>query len=266
VEPQLRGAAYGLRQSLDTTGAFLGPAVAFVLLLASNDNYRLIFTVAILPAALAVLLLWLGLSEPERITPVKKVVLSRADLSKLGRPYWILFFGTLIFNLGNSSDAFLLLRSKQLGLSAAQMPLTLVLMNLVYSLLAFPFGAWSDKFGRLRILIAACLLNALVYAGFALASAPIMAWSLFAVYGTYLAMSQGVTAALVADMVQSDLRGTAFGVLNLAIGLTLLPASLLAGFLWDRVAPQAAFWAGSIFSILGMMVLLLLLGRKAKGE
>ncbi len=260
--PQERGAAYGLRQSLDTIGAFTGPLAAFVLMAASGNNFRLVFWLALIPGFFAVALLAVGVREPKKNPSVnpKTNPLNWQALRSLGSGYWILVAVALIFNLGNSSEAFLLLRAGQVGIEASLVPLTLVVMNLAYSLSAYPAGILSDRFGRFGLLLGGFMLYALVYLGFAFVQTPWQVWVLFAFYGLHMGMSQGVLLALIADKVPTNLRGTAFGFLNLAVGLALLPASILAGLLWQASGSWATFIAGSSFA--GVAVLLLLTQRK----
>lgn len=256
----IRGAAYGLRQSLDTIGAFLGPLFAFLLMAVLENNFRLVFGLAVIPGVLAVGLLAAGIHEPTRTTQRSQSNrLNWQALQRLGREYWILVGVALLFNLGNSSDAFLLLRASQVGISAALVPLTLLVMNLAYSLSAYPIGIFSDRFSRIKLLMGGFLLYALVYVGFAFAQGPWQVWGLFACYGLHLGMTQGVLLALVAERVPADLRGTAFGFLNLAVGLALLPASLLGGALWQGFGSSATFITGSFFALVATVVLLLTL-------
>jgi MFS family permease len=244
-----RGAAYGLRQSLDTIGACLGPLIATALMFASGQNFRWVFQLAVIPGVLAVILLAVGIQERSRPQPVKTNPLRWGSLKQMGRDYWLLVAVALLFNLGNSSDAFLLLRAQQVGIAAAWVPLALVVMNLTYAFSAYPLGWLSDRIGRSGLLIAGFWLYALVYVGFAFVQAPWQMWGLLGLYGLYLGMTQGALLALVADRVPSTLRGTAFGFMNLATGLALLPASLMAGALWQSVSPQAAFILSTICAI-----------------
>ncbi|WP_341530736.1 MFS transporter [Nostoc sp. UHCC 0302] len=258
TNPEALGAAYGLRQSLDTIGAFLGPLAAFALMTASKNNFRLVFWLALIPGFLAVALLTVGVREPR----AKKTQGSRSNplqwqtLRSLGQKYWVIVAVALLFNLGNSSDAFLLLRAEQIGISASLIPLTLVVMNMAYSLSAYPLGILSDRFGRFGLLVGGFILYALVYLGFAFVQAPWQVWGLFALYGLHLGMSQGLLLALVANNIPANLRGTAFGFFNLAIGLALLPASLLAGGLWQTLGAEATFIAGSLFAIAAVLLLI----------
>jgi MFS family permease len=240
---------------MDTIGAFIGPLIAFVLLVYAHRDYRFIFWCALLPAILAVGALFFGISEPSTKWKAKKNTLSRQELVRLGPTYWTLVAGTVLFNLGNSSDAFLLLRAQQTGVPAVFIPIALVVMNVVYALCAYPFGVLSDRIGRLNMLLIGSLLDALVYAGFAWSTAQWQIWILFPLYGVYLGLTQGALSALVADVVSEDLRGTAYGFISLACGLTLLPASIIAGVLWDHVSPASAFLAGSCFALAGTLLL-----------
>lgn len=255
--PQVRGAAYGLRQSLDTIGALAGPLIAAGLMAVSGQNFRLVFGLALLPGIWAVVLLITGVHDslnPEtrraRTNP-----LHWQRLQSLDKGYWGLVAVALLFNLGNSSEAFLLLRAQQIGVPTALVPLTLVVMNLVYCLSAYPLGMLSDRIGRLRLLIGGFCLYALVYLGFAFLQLPWQSWALFALYGVHLGLTKGSLLALVADQVPSQLRGTAFGFVNLAAGVALLSASLLAGTLWERLGAQATFMAGSGFAVAAAAVL-----------
>jgi MFS family permease len=255
--PQVRGAAYGLRQSLDTVGALTGPLIAAGLMTVSSQNFRLVFGLALLPGVLAVALLVIGVHD----SPNPEIKLAKANplhwehLQSLGKAYWMLIGVTLLFNLGNSSEAFLLLRVQQIGVPTALVPLTLVVTNLVYCLSAYPVGLLSDRVGRLRLLIGGFCLYALVYLGFAFLQLPWQSWALFALYGLHLGLTKGSLLALVADQVPSQLRGTAFGFVNLAAGVALLPASLLAGTLWDLLGAQATFMTGSCFAVAAAAVL-----------
>lgn len=260
--PQMRGAAYGLRQSLDTIGAFLGPLLAFTLMTISGKNFRLVFALALIPGILAVGLLVAGVEESRTNIPTKVNPLRLTSLRSMGQAYWILVAVALLFNLGNSSEAFLLLQAQQTGIATPLIPLTLVVMNIAYSLSAYPLGLLSDKIGRKGLLMSGFSLYALLYLGFAFVQASWQVWGLFTCYGLYLGMSQGVLRALVADKVAPEVRGTAFGFINLATGIALLPASLLAGFLWQNLGSEATFIAGSIFAVVATLLLATLLQKK----
>jgi len=260
IAPENRGAAYGLRQSLDTLGACLGPAIAFVIISGNATDFRTVFWVAVVPGVLAVFTLIFGLKEPPKThSGSAKPPIDWRTVPDLGSKFWIIFWSAFVFNLGNSSDAFLLLRAQNVGIANSLIPLTVILMNVTYAASAYPFGSLSDKFSKIKLLAAAFVLNAAVYAGFGFAGTAWHIWILFGIYGLYLGMSQGVLSAMVADCVPKDRRGTAFGLIALATGVTLLPASIIAGALWDKVSPAATFLTGSGFALAATVILLLLL-------
>ncbi len=243
--PEVRGAAYGLRQALDTVGAVAGPLLAVALMLLWNDDFRAVFWVAVIPAVVAVLVLVGGVGEPDGARQRRAVSpLRRSELARLDRRYWwvVLVGGT--FALARFSEAFLVLRAEQTGLSLAWLPVTLVVMNAVYAVAAYPFGKLADR--RRHMALLASGLVALIAADSLLATAH--HWSLVlagvAVWGLHMGITQGLLATMVAAAAPADLRGTAFGVFNLLSGLAMLVASVLAGFLWDVVSPAAPFFAG----------------------
>jgi MFS family permease len=257
--PSMRGAAFGLRQALDTVGAFLGPALAVALMLAWHDDFRAVFWFALLPAIGAVALLAFGVREPEaapRAGP-RANPLARAQLARLPATYWkVVAFGA-VFTLARFSEAFLVLRAQQAGLALAWTPLVMIAMNAVYAGFAYPFGRLADRLPASRLLAAGLLL--LIGADLALAVGSHWAWVALGVllWGLHMALTQGLLAALVAAQAPADLRGTAFGVFNLASGLALLLASGLAGWLWDRIGSGATFGAGAAIAAIALAALLL---------
>ncbi|MDP1942998.1 MFS transporter [Rhodoferax sp.] len=255
--PGMRGAAFGLRQSLDTVGAFVGPLLAVGLMLLWANDFRAIFWVAVIPAFLAVALLLVGVKEPvpHADTAKRRNPISKVELRRLSAPYWRVVLIGAIFTLARFSEAFLVLRAMQTGLPIAYAPLVLVGMNIVYALGAYPFGKLSDTVshnallaGGLGVLIAADVLLA-VSGHWALVAAGIALW------GLHMAMTQGLLATMVAEVAPADLRGTAFGFFNLVSGLALLVASTVAGVLWDQLGASAAFVAGAVFSVVALAVL-----------
>lgn len=252
--PALRGAAFGLRQSLDTVGAVLGPLLAFGLLAATDSNFRTIFAWAILPGWLGVMVLLWGVREPPPATKRANPV-DQGTLGRLGRDYWLLLAVALVFNLGNSSEAFFLLKAEQVGMATPQIPLLLVVMNLTYAFSAYPVGVLSDRWGRWGLLQVGWGVYAVIYLGLAAASQPWQVWLAVATYGLYLGLTQGVLLALVADQVPEALRGTAYGFLNLTVGVSLLPASLIAGGLWQWGGAPWAFGFGAACALLGVVLL-----------
>jgi MFS family permease len=251
-----RGAAFGLRQALDTVGAFAGPLTAMALMTTLNDDFRRVFWLALIPALLSVLVLVIGVREPPHRETAPRVPVRIDDCRSLGRSYWAIVAVGALLTLARFSEAFLILRAQGAGLSLALAPLVLVVMNVVYAGSAYPLGALSDRANRRRLL--ALGFVTLVAADLILAWAPNL-WIVMggvAVWGLHLGMTQGLLAALVADACPANLRATAFGVFNFASGVALLVASVLAGLLWAQFGPSATFLAGAAFTILGLLLLL----------
>jgi len=257
---EVRGAAYGLRQALDTVGALVGPLLAIALMLASGDDFRLVFWIAVLPALASVALLLVAVREPPGLRPgIRRLPIRRAELRRLGGPYWRLVAVATLLTLARFSEAFLVLRAQGLGLAASGVPLVLVVMNLVYSLSAYPMGALADRVDRRRLL--GLGFGVLVVADGVLAWAPHWPAALLgvALWGLHLGMTQGLLAALVAETAPADRRGTAFGLFHLSGGLALLVASLLAGALWQAWGAAATFVAGALLTLAGLAVAAVLL-------
>ena len=254
--PEQRGAAFGLRQSLDTVGAFLGPLLAVGLMLVWANDFRAVFAVAIIPAALCVALLVLGVQEPERPAGAPRVnPISRTNLKRLPRAYWWVVGVGAVFTLARFSEAFLVLRAEQVGIALALVPLVMVAMNAVFSVTAYPFGKLSDRVSHRRLLLAG--LAVLVLADVVLAASTHWTGLLLgvALWGVHMGMTQGLLAAMVADTAPADLRGTAYGFFNLMSGLAMLAASVVAGLLWQYWGPAWTFGAGAMFSAVAMAAL-----------
>lgn len=249
----LRGAAFGLRQSIDTLGAFLGPLLAVGLMLLWANDFRAVFWVAVVPGAMAVALLAFGLREPahrqgaKRINPIR-----RENLKRLGAGYWWVVLIGAVFTLARFSEAFLVLRAQQVGIPVALVPLVMVAMNLVYALSAYPFGKLSDGMSHPRLL--ALGLAVLIAADLVLAASSHwrMVLAGVALWGVHMGMTQGLLAAMVADAAPADLRGTAFGFFNLVSGLAMLVASVVAGLVWDRFGASVTFYAGAAFCVVAL--------------
>jgi len=265
VSPEMRGAAYGLRQSLDTVGAFLGPLIAIALMLLWANDFHAIFWVAVIPGVLSVLVLLAGVREPERPAGQPRVnPIRRENLRQLSTAYWWVVGIGAVFTLARFSEAFLVLRAQQGGLAIAWAPLVLIAMNVVYSAGAYPFGKLADTVSHRKLLAIGLLV--LVAADLALAAAdrgPWL-WAGIALWGVHMALTQGLLATMVAATAPPALRGTAFGVFNLASGIALLVASALAGLLWDRLGGASTFLAGAAIS-LGALALLLWKAPRADG-
>lgn len=254
VPAQIRGAAFGLRQSLDTVGAFLGPLLAVGLMLLWNNNFRAVFWVAVIPGLLAVVLLLFGVREPEspqtnkRSNPIK-----RENLKRLGVSYWWVVGIGAVFTLARFSEAFLVLRAQQGGIPVAFVPLVMVMMNIVYALSAYPFGKLSDHMSHKALLALGLIF--LIAADLVLAISD--HWSVVlagvALWGIHMGMTQGLLATMVADTAPEDLRGTAYGFFNLVSGLGMLLASVLAGLLWDRLGASFTFYTGAMFCVIALI-------------
>lgn len=258
--PHLRGASFGLRQALDTVGAFVGPLLAVGLMWMTANEFRAVFWVAVIPAFLALAVLVFAVHEPvrEEAARVARMPLRRSELARLGRPFWLVIAVATVFTLARFSEAFLVLRAQQVGLPIVLVPLVLVVMNVVYSAAAYPAGAASDRHGRQRVLVIGVVM--LIVADLVLANVPGL-WGMgagVALWGLHMAFTQGLFAAWVADTAPTELRGTAFGMFNLVTGVALLLASLIAGVLWDRVGAQGMFVAGAAVAACALGGLILL--------
>jgi MFS family permease len=254
--PHLRGAAFGLRQSLDTVGAFLGPLLAAGLMLLWANDFRAVFWVAVIPGLMAVALLVFGLREPERHQEERRTnPIRRENLARLGASYWWVVGVGAVFTLARFSEAFLVLRAQKGGVPVALVPLVMVAMNLVYATSAYPFGKLSDRMSHTKLL--ALGLVVLIAADLVLATND--HWGVVlagvALWGIHMGMTQGLLATMVAHTAPADLRGTAFGFFNLVSGLAMLLASVLAGLLWDRLGASFTFQAGAAFCAVALAVL-----------
>lgn len=266
--PHLRGASFGLRQSLDTIGAFLGPLLAIGLMWLTADHFQAVFWVAVIPAFLAVALLVLAVREPKRAEGLRQIrmPLHRDELGRLGVRYRFVVIIATVFTLARFSEAFLVLRAQFDGLPFMLIPAILVVMNIAYALSAYPAGVLSDRVNRvamlaigLVLLIAADMLLALV-PGIVGLTAGVVLW------GLHMGFTQGLFATLVADAAPPELRGTGFGMFNLVTGVALLLASVIAGILWDMVGPQGTFLVGATFAFLALIGLTLLHDRLRSGS
>jgi MFS family permease len=255
---EVRGAAFGLRQSLDTVGAFLGPLLAIALMIALAGDFRAVFWFAVIPGVLAVVLLALGVEERAgprtQAAPVNPI---RWDtLATLGRAYWFVVAAGAVFALARFSEAFLILRAQQLGLPDAYAPLVLIVMNVVFAASAYPFGRLADRMSHRRLL--AWGLGLLIAADLVLAQAGSLTAVAVgvALWGLHMGMTQGLLAAMVADTAPAGLRGTAYGVFSLASGVAMLVASVLAGAMWDALGASATFFGGAVFSAVALALVI----------
>ena len=261
--PHMWGAAYGLRQSLDTVGAFAGPLIAIALMALSSDDFRLIFWLAVIPGLISVAILVVGVREPVRHAPecAARTPILWKELGELGSRFWaVVAIGTVLM-FARFSEAFLILRAEDKGLPFAWVPAVLVVMNLVYSISAYPMGTLSDKADKRIILTGGFTI--LIIADIVLALAPNF-WVVMigaGLWGLHMGMTQGLVATLVAEAAPAELRGSAFGLFHLVTGIALLVASFIAGVLWDWVGPSATFIGGAAFTAVGLVGTVALTGR-----
>lgn len=261
--PHLRGASFGLRQSLDTIGAFIGPLLAIGLMWLTANHFSTVFWIAVIPAVLSVGLILVAVKEPERLQEQRRVrmPLHRRELGRLSAAYWWVVTLAAVFTFARFSEAFLILRAQSIGLPLALIPIVLVIMSLAYSLSAYPIGAMSERMNRLTLLALGLVL--LLLADLTLAFATDIVWVGIGVvlWGLHMGFTQGLLATLIADTAPPELRGTAFGMFNLITGVALLVASVVAGALWDMAGPQGTFLAGAAFTVLTLVGLFAIRGR-----
>lgn len=259
---EVRGAAYGLRQSLDTVGAFMGPLLAIVLMLLWKNQFQAVFWVAVIPGMLSVVVLIFGVREPQRVGRCEKSERRKAirwqNLKKMNARYWWVVGLGGIFTLARFSEAFLILRVRDAGLPIAWAPLVLVTMNIVYAASAYPLGKLSDRMSHPKLLILGLVTLIIADLMLAFGGALPLIFTGIALWGLHMGMSQGLLATMVADAAPVDLRGTAFGFFNLVAGLMMLSANVVAGTLWDRFGATFTFGVGACFAglvLFGMAVM-----------
>jgi MFS family permease len=248
------GKSFGLQKAMDNSGAIAGPLLAFVLLSVFNDSYRLVFLIAGIPAILAIFVIIFGIKEAVKHT---SELFTKFHFSDFPKRFYLFLAIIFIFTLGNSTDALLLVKANDVGIKVAFIPLMYLVMNLVSVLAAIPVGSLSDRVGKERILIIGFLIYALVYFGFGKASNNIMIICLFAVYGLYSAATDSIQKAFVSDIIDINKKGTGLGIYNALLGITLLPASLIAGILYDKVNSSVPFYFGSATAILSFILMII---------
>lgn len=267
VTPDVRGLAFGFHRAMDTAGAFIGILIAALVVwltqksdvLLARSTFQIIVLASLLPALLAVLSLVVGAQDVavqgQRAAP-------KFSLRNMGKPFTIFMVIVSLFTLGNSADAFLVLRAQNLGVSVLGILIMLAAFNLIYTLVSTPAGSLSDRIGRRRLIIGGWLVYAVIYFGFALARSSWQVWVLYALYGVYYGLAYGSAHALVADLVPENLRGTAYGTYNAVIGLLAFPASFIAGVLWQGIGawtglgPSAPFFFGGLLALLAALLML----------
>jgi MFS family permease len=255
--PGARGGAFGLRQSLDTIGAVLGPLAAIAFMAWLADDFRAVFWIAVIPAFVSVAVIVFGVREPERPPGVRTVKspFSRAELGRLPAAYWMIVAVSAVFTLARFSEAFLLLRAQAAGLPLTLVPSVMVVMNVVYALSAWPAGVLSDGMGRYRLLTIGFALLIVADVILAVNGSVAVVMLGVALWGLHMGLTQGLLSAMVADTAPAELRGTAFGVFNLVGGIALLIASVVAGALWEIAGPEGTFLAGAAFTAVALLAL-----------
>ena len=255
----LRGASFGLRQSLDTIGAFVGPLFAIGLMLLTADNFKLVFWIAVIPAFIAFALMIYGVEEPAKkaASETSKPRLQWRDAKLFSGAFWVVVGIAAIFTLARFSEAFLILKAQNVGLPIAFVPVVMVVMNIIYALSSYPAGSLSDRIGRNGILLVgiAMLIVADLTLAFAVTIPAVLLGVVF--WGLHMGLTQGLLATLVADTAPERLRGTAFGIFNLASGVAMLIASVIAGGLWDAYGPRFTFLAGAAFTAIALIGLVI---------
>ncbi len=264
TDEHTRGMAFGFHRAGDTAGAMVGMIIALVVVLATQsqsfditrESFQALVLIAIIPAIMGVVILAVGIKETRRAAPPSEKPKVRLSFGALNPEFKFFLLVTSIFALGNSSDAFLILRAQERGLSVAGILGMLICFNLIYAVFSGPLGAWSDRIGRKRIIIGGWLTYGVIYLGFAVATSATQIWVMYALYGLYYAAVEGTTKALVADLIPHEQRGTAYGLFNATQGLMALPASVLAGVLWQGIGgwtgfgPTAPFIVGAVLALI----------------
>jgi len=249
--------AFSFHRSLDTMGAVIGPAIAFLLLGIFSNDYRKVFWLSIIPGIVAVLLIIFFITEKKKalVIPSEKIKLT---LKHFDWRFKFFVFIAGIFAIGNSSDVFLILRAQQIGIPVVMIPIVYLLFNLIYSLSAIPAGIVADKFGKKRVILLGFLLFAILYYGFAVAEDTKTIWILFGFYGLFMGLTEGIQKAFLSNLIPSDFKATAFGIYNTVVGLAMFPASLIGGWLWDTISPSATFYFGAITATLSVILFIIL--------
>jgi MFS family permease len=273
------GRAFGFHRAMDTMGAVVGPALAFFLLGILSNDYRKVFWLSMIPGVIAVLLIIFFIKEQKNKSDISRrgrpLCLPNTGSTTEGCPYKGMYFDwrfkafvfiATLFAIGNSSDVFLILRAEQTGIPAVMIPVVYLLFNLVYSLSAIPAGMAADKFGKKRIILLGFILFAALYYGFAVAGSATAIWVLFGLYGLFMGLTEGIQKAFLATIIPQDFKATAFGVYNTVVGIAMFPASLIGGFLWDKVSPSATFYFGSITAALSAVLFILFIAIVRKNR
>ena len=257
------GRSFGLQKAMDNSGAIAGPLIAFVMLSALPGNYRLIFLVAGIPALLAIAVIAFGIKEAGK---QKHELFKRFHFRDFPAKYWFFLAIVFVFTLGNSTDALLLVKANEAGLKVAFIPLVFLLTNAVSVAASIPVGSLADRIGKEKILITGFLIYAVVYFGFGFSEGKGALVALFALYGLYSAATDGIQKAFISDSIDSNKKGTGLGIYNGLLGITLLPASLIAGVLYDKVNSSVPFYFGAVTALISAILMLVFLIRYKKSR
>ncbi|MEA4978295.1 MAG: MFS transporter [Petrimonas sp.] len=265
VEKNETGKSFGLHKAMDNSGAIVGPLLAFFVLSLKPDSFRFIFLLSAIPGILGILVLIFGIKEAKK---KKENLLQKFRFRDFPKRFYLFLAIIFIFTLGNSTDALLIVKANEVGVKVTFIPLVYLVSSVVSVALAIPFGSWSDRIGREKLLIVGFLTYAVVYFGFGITGNIYTIVALFALYGVYSALTDGVQKALVSDLADKNKKGTGLGIYNALLGITLLPASLIAGTLYDKVNSSIPFYFGAVTAVLSalLMVVFVITGQKQKRE
>lgn len=264
-ETAYMGRAFSFHRSIDTIGAVVGPALAFLLLGFFSNDYRKVFWLSMIPGIIAVLLIIFFITEKRKVS----VKLSEKPSLTIKHFDWrfrsfVVIAG--LFAIGNSSDVFLILKAEQVGIPTVMIPMVYLLFNLIYSISAFPAGVIADRFGKKRVILAGFVLFAILYYSFAVASDTKTIWILFAFYGLFMGLTEGIQKAFLATIIPQDFKATAFGIYNTVVGIAMFPASFIGGWLWDNISPSATFYFGAITSSLSAILFIIFIAMIKKAR
>jgi len=265
TEPGNRGKGFGIARMLDTFGSVVGPVLLFVFLYFFRNNllkYHYILILCALPLFVTLGILIFKVKEVQSVKNIDGI--THVEKGGLPKRFYVFLAVIALFTIGNSSDAFLILRAQNVGVALLAIPLVYALFNFVYASASVPLGSLSDRIGREKVILLGWMAYAVAYVGFAVATNSFQVWAIFAFYGLYYATTEGVAKAFVADMVDQSHRGRAYGIYNTTVGVLALPASVIAGFLWDKISPAAPFYFGAIVSALAAGLLFFLVMRRGK--
>lgn len=261
IENGESGRSFGLQKAMDNSGAIAGPLLAFLILYLLPGNYRFIFIIAGLPAIIAIFVIFFGIKEAKKD---KHQLITRFRFGDFSSEYYLFLLIVFVFTLGNSTDALLMIKANEVGVKVAMIPLVYLVTNMVSVFMSVPVGKLSDKIGKERVLIAGYLIYSIVYYGFGISSGIGTIISLFALYGLYSATTDGIQKAFISDLTDSNKKGTGLGIYNALLGITLLPASLIAGILYDKVNSSVPFYFGSAMAALSAILMTFFVLRKRK--